>query len=375
MSYSKSNLALGVLCAALAVPTFLQLRSESETFVDVARIPLMFDGFTADNVGSIVLGEPKDEQPEPPPGQQQNQPAKVVYDQLALKLTDQGWVVTAPPRTVVELAGAPVQKSLVERDVFEHLRSIRNDPDTLVQPDATAEQLAEYGLDEQHAFVLRCLDRAGTTVVADLLVGKDASQWGQGSEAVRGVFVRQRDSNDVVLYEWRQPWRRSVEARDWLDKLLFRLEPDKLRRLSIRNSSTGSRTFTFERGRNESRWQAKDCDDLGALRQGEVEGVVQRLRYVAAQSFERPLTRAGNMQALGLFPAKMELQLAVQDGSELREITIEVGDRVPERNEHYVTYSDSEPSAASQFLLTWSAGMVTQFDLDIAQRLFDPKPK
>lgn len=371
MSLNKSNIALGVLCAALAVPTFLQLQSESETFVDVARIPLMFDGFTADNVGSVVLGKPKNDQPAP----QSNQKAKVAYDQLAFKLTDKGWAVTAAAGTVAELAGAPVQKGKIEADVFEHIRSIRNDPETLVQPDATDEQLAEYGLDEQQAFVLRCLDRAGKTVVADLLVGKDASEWGQGTEAVRGVFVRQRGSNDVVLYEWLKPWRRSVETKEWLDKLLFRLEPDKLRKLSIRNGATGKRTFTFERARNESRWQAKDCDDLGAPRQGEIEGVVQRLRYVAAQSFERPLSRAGNMQALGLFPPLIELKLAIQEGNELREISIEVGNRLNDRNEHYVVYTDSREPAATRFLLTWSAGMVTQFDLDVAQRLFDPKPK
>ena len=63
MSFNKSNLSLAVACAALAIPTFLQLRAEAETFVDVARIPLMFDGFTADNVGSFVLGKPLAEQP------------------------------------------------------------------------------------------------------------------------------------------------------------------------------------------------------------------------------------------------------------------------------------------------------------------------
>ena len=67
MSLNKTNLSLAIACAVLAIPTFLQLRSEAETFVDVARIPLMFDGFTSDNVGSFVLGKPKNQQPEPAP--------------------------------------------------------------------------------------------------------------------------------------------------------------------------------------------------------------------------------------------------------------------------------------------------------------------
>lgn len=372
MSLHKSNLVLVIACAALAVPTALQLNSEAETFVDISRIPLMFDGFTADNVGSIVLGAPRqpgdDEEPAgPKPGASQS--PSVAYDQLALSLTDKGWAIGKPAGAVVELAGAPARKAKIEAEVFEHIRSIRNDPDALVQPAATEAQLAEFGLDEQHAFVVRCADRSGKTVVADLLVGKDASEWGQGTEAVRGVFVRQRGSNDVVLYEWLQPWRRSVEPGEWLDRTLFRLDPDKVRALSIRNAATGGRVFEFRRPPNQMKWQAEAADDLGAVRQGELEGLVQRLRYVAAQSFERPLSRAGDMQSLGLYPPQIAIVLAVQDGNDTRQLELQVGARVEGRNEHYLTCSDSE------FLLTWPASLVAQFELDVAQRLFDPKPK
>ena len=366
MSWNKSNLVLGVACAALAVPTLLQLSAEAESFVDVGRIPLMFDGFTADNVGSVILGDPRDEQPEPKPD---GRASATAYDQLVLRLTDKGWAIGKPQGQVVELAGAPANKALVEGGVFEHLRSIRNDPETLVQPAASDEQLVEYGLDDAHAFVVRCYDRAGKTVVADLLVGEDASEWGQGAEAVRGVFVRQRGSSDVVLYELQKPWRRSVAPAEWLDRTLLRLEPDKVRKLTIRNGAAGGRTFTFERPRNQSRWQAIGADDLGAVRQGELEGLVQRLRYVAAQSYERPLTRAGNMQELGLFPPQVEVKVSVQDGVETREIQLQVGGRVKDRNEHYLTCSESK------FLMTWPASLVAQFELDVAQRLFDPKPK
>ena len=371
MSLNKSNLVLAVACAALAVPTYLQLRSEAEIFVDVSRIPLMFDGFTADNVGSVLLGAPKpqqgSEQPDrPAPGGQQQ---AVAYDQLALSLTDKGWVIGKPAGVVVELAGAPARKSKVEADVFEHIRSIRIDPDALVQPAATAEQLADFGLDEEHAFVVRCVDRTGKTVVADLLVGKDGSEWGQGTEAVRGVFVRQRGSDDVVLYEWLNPWRRSVDPTEWLERTLFRLEPDKVRELSIQNGATGERVFVFRRPPNQMSWVAEDADDLGAVRQGELEGLVQRLRYVAAQSYERPLSRAGDMQALGLYPPRVVVKVEVADGNDTRQIELQVGGRVDGRNEHYLTCNESE------FLLTWPASLVAQFELDVAQRLFDPKPK
>ena len=184
MSLTKSNITMAILCAALAVPTALQLRSEAESFVDVGRIPLMFDGFTADNVGSVQLAQPLDGELAQPRSAQAD---KVSYKQLVLALTDAGWALSNRGRPDLPLAGAPAMKSRIEADVFEHLRSIRKDPETLVQPAATEEQLAEYGLDEAHAFVVRCFDRTGKTIVADLLVGEDASKWGMGSGAVRGV--------------------------------------------------------------------------------------------------------------------------------------------------------------------------------------------
>ena len=63
MNLAKMNVVLLVAAVALAVPTALQLRSDAETFVDMSSIPLLFDGFTSDNVGSVILGTPKKEQP------------------------------------------------------------------------------------------------------------------------------------------------------------------------------------------------------------------------------------------------------------------------------------------------------------------------
>ena len=56
MNLSKQNLALLVAAAVLAVPTVLQLRKETEIFKDIATIPLLFDGFTSDNVGQVLMG-------------------------------------------------------------------------------------------------------------------------------------------------------------------------------------------------------------------------------------------------------------------------------------------------------------------------------
>ena len=61
MNLVKSNLILGGLAVGLLVPTMMTLSNERELFKDIARIPLMFDGFSADNTAAVVIGVPKAE--------------------------------------------------------------------------------------------------------------------------------------------------------------------------------------------------------------------------------------------------------------------------------------------------------------------------
>ena len=62
MNLTKSNVVLAVLAVGLAVPTFLQLQKDRATFVDVARVPLLFDGryqkFTLRPSVSDSVGKP-----------------------------------------------------------------------------------------------------------------------------------------------------------------------------------------------------------------------------------------------------------------------------------------------------------------------------
>jgi hypothetical protein len=360
MNLAQRNVLLAALAAALAIPTFLQLRRDAETFVDVGSVPLLFDGFTADNVMFVTIGLPKKEQP--PPDANNPQAPKVAYDQLVFQRTDKGFVLAQG-----DLAGAPIGKDQLEQQVFQHLRSIRSDRDVLVQPEATPEQLAEFGLDEKQAFVIRATDATQRNVVAELLVGRDAGQGQAGTEAVRGVFVRKSDSNDVVLYELDKAWLRSVQQDLWLDKVLARIEPDKVRRLTIRNPGTLGAPFTFERPAGKASWVAVDPPaGLGAVRQTEVENLVQRLRYIAAQDFRLPTARAGNLAALGLAPPRIEIDLALQEGDRERKLKLAVGNQVDGKNEHYLMTNESA------FVMTWPQGTVTQFELDVPAQCFDP---
>jgi len=370
MNMISRNAVLGVVCLVLAVPTFLQLNADADTFVDLERIPLMFRGFTSENVGSILLALPKEEQPQQPENPNQPQPKQVAYDRLLLNSIDGEWRVGKLPQPASTLfVGAPVKKQLVESDVFHHLRMIRNDPATFVQSNATDEQLKKYGLDDEHAYLIRVIDKTGKVALAELLVGDDSSVGRSSEEAVRGVFVRQRGSNDVVLYEWQKPWRRSGDTAQWLDRVLARVEPDKVRKLTLKNAWSGGKSFVFVREPGKAMWLCQTGgEEFGAVRQAEIEGLTQRFRYLAVLGFERPLNNAGDMRAFGLLPAAIDISFVVDKGGVEKEIRIAVGKKVEGRNEYYVTCS-----LVPSFIMTWSSSLVTQFELDVAQRLFDPK--
>lgn len=374
MNLTKSNVILAIAAAVLAVPTYLQLQRDAGSFVDLAEVPRMFDGFTAENVGSLVLLAPKAEQPKPDPARPEGKPA-VAYDQLLLVRNDRGFQV-APAQGLLnpELVGAPVARDRVEADVFTHLRRIRVDRQTLVRAAATDEQLAQCGLDEAQAFVVRAADAAGKNIVAEVLVGKPSDAGQVGTEAVRGVYVRRAGSRDIVLYEFEQDtktWRRDVDPANWIDKLLFRLEPTLLDYLAIRNQAGGAAKFVFVKRDGKSSWVAEPLptgpgyENLGAVRQVELEGLVQRLRYVAAQEFRLPLARAGNPASLGLAPAALEIEARWREGGQAKSVTMQVGAKVDGKNEYYLTCSESP------FLLTWPASLLAPLERD-PREYFDP---
>ena len=363
MNLVQRNVVLGVIAAALAVPTFLQLQRDADSFVDVGRVPLLFDGFTADNVGVITIGQPKKEQPVAEPNNP-NAP-KVLYDQLVLQRSDKGWMLAQVPGQ--DLPGAPVSKDLVEANLFAHLRAIRIDRDVLVQPNATPDQLEKFGLDEAHAFVIVATDATQRNVIADLMVGKDAGAGQTGSEAVRGVYVRKRDSNDVVLYEYEKTWLRSAQREQWLDKTLAKLDPDKILKLRIVNAATPE-AVVFEKKDGKASWTAVSAPaGVGAVRQTEVENLVQRLRYLAVQDFRTRIETASNLAQLGLQPGKIQIDFTVKDGDKVRDVKLSVGNQLEGKNEFYLQCTEQP-----QFVMTWPAGAVTPFELDVKAQCFDP---
>jgi hypothetical protein len=180
--------------------------------------------------------------------------------------------------------------------------------------------------------------------------------------------VRQAGSSDVVLYEWQKPWRRNIETEGWIERVLARVQPPQVRKLTLKNLSTKGRTFVFERGPGKSMWQSTGAGgDLGAVRQAEIEGLIQRFSYLAVEGFDRSLKSAGNMATYGLFPAETEITFTIDEDGTEKVVRIAVGKRVEGRNVYYMTCS------LVPFIMTWGSSMVTHFELDVAMRLFDPK--
>jgi hypothetical protein len=367
MNLAQRNVALLAAAVALAVPTTLQLLADAESFVDINRIPLLFDGFTAENCGSIAIGQPKKEQPPPNP-QNPNQKQPLAYDQVSLVRTEKGWALAqAPGAAPSDLAGAPVAKDKVESDVFQHLRKIRSDKESTVRAAATPEQLKEYGLDEAQAILIKVSDRNNQAMVAELYLGNEAGAQFTGSEGVQGRFVRRTDSNDVLLYEYDKAWYLSTQADTWIDKTLLKVDPTLVQRIALRNAATGGKTITVQKLDGKASWTCAEAPaGRGAVRQSEVENFVQRLRWLNVQDFRLPLARAGNLAALGLQPPQLELEFDYLDGDSLRTAKFAVGNQVEGKNEYYLTSSENT------FLMTWPAGLVTGLELDVAATWFDP---
>lgn len=357
MNLTRSNGILAILAAALAVPTVLILRGEAANFTSLDRVARLFDGFTSTNMQGFVLGLPKGPA-QPPAGDPSGKP-QVQYDILQVARAEKGWQLAGG-----DLAGAPVQSGRVENEVVKHLTEVRTGNDVLVVKDATDEQLAAYDLAEDKAFVIKAVGQ-GNATLAELLVGKDASS-GKTTESVRGVFVRTRDGRDIWLYE--VPFlQRSVDAAQWIDRVVHQVKQEQVTRFTLRNPASNGLELAFARKEGSTAsWDALVAlPETGALRQMEVENLVQRLLYVAAADLKRPLQGA-NLGELGLQPALFEVSLTIRDGETEKVIRLQVGAKVDGKEEHYATSSES------RFLITLPSYLVAGLERD-PKELFDPK--
>lgn len=366
MNLAKSNLILAGAAVVLAIPTTFTLLGEREFFADISERTNMFDGFTDANVAQIVLGVPKDPQPEPPPNANPNQEQPIQYDQIVFQRTDNGFVLG---QGMGVLTGAPANPEMIDHHVFNQLRDIPGDAESLMIEDATEEQLAKYDLDDETAFIMQCVNQQGQPV-ARLLVGRDSKRGSK--ESVSGIFVREFDSNDIVLCEDLTYWQRDIKPDLWLDKLILRQEQDEAKRftisrVAIRNSHTGEKPIVFIRPPGQGSWTVENPPaDRGAPRQEEIERFMQVFNYLGLSQYLGP-KQGKNLAGMGLYPGDLEIDVTYEkDGTE-ENLRLVSGQPVDDKNENYLLVNDSP------FLNTWANYQVNRFERNFDD-LFDPAP-
>ncbi|MFO1051869.1 MAG: DUF4340 domain-containing protein [Planctomycetota bacterium] len=357
----RANIILAIVAVLLAVPTTLTLWKERSSFTDIAESKLLLAGFTRANVRGVGISVPvydgKGELAKDEKGELQRKELYVVR-------TNDGWRLAD---TNSNLMGPPVQDETVFERIFRHLESIRSDDKSLVLADATNEQLARYGLDDEHAVEIRCVDGAQPSrLLAELMIGKDASAGRVGKDVVRGFYVRTRDSNDVVLYE-QDYWLLDPDPKTWVDRNPLRFDVDQATRLEVR-SPKGAFAVT-RKSADTADWERESGpEDVGAVINSEVRGLLQAIRAVDVQEYRDRVVPGPDFDKLvaerGLDNPSIRIDVTLSGG---QRITLAVGRQLPGKNEYWLRVSTLD------FLLTAGDWVVTRFDRDPAS-LFGPSP-
>jgi hypothetical protein len=369
----QTNTSLAGLAILLAIPTSVTLCSESRSFTEYDSIPRLFEGFVADNVRFVVLSKAKSDATPPPADPTSAEEPQAQREVLTLMRSgDDGWVIGDG-----ELAGVPVRDSAVQTDVLDHVQAIRRDERTLVAAGAEADVLAERGVTDADGILVSCRN-AENVPVAELYLGKDAAADG-GVNAVRGFFVRKKDTNDIVLYENQSYWNLNLKPESWIDTRIQQLQTDDVVSFALHNPK-GKVAFSREpkkegEAANVTRnWKVGSAPEgVGTPRQDEINNLLSRFAYINVQRYighvgqlrdpdlARRIPEAGN--------ATFEVKAVLADGTTH---TMWVGEKVPEKNEYYARF-DGPKAETKNFLVAVGDWVVTGFEKD-PKDLFEPKP-
>lgn len=361
----KTNLILAAIAVVLGLLTFWELRKDRQTFTAYDTIPRLFEGFTAENVRAIQIRQPKkkpegDKKDEKPKDGEPAKPAE--FDVLVMVKDDQTWKLADG-----ELRGVPLVTSRIEVDILDHLKRIRIDRKALAKADADDAFLRERNLTDDTGTLIQCID-ANNNPVAELILGKDASGGKWGEEVLKGYYVRKFDSKnpagnkDVILYET-DYWVLNTDPDPWLDKKIHQFEEGKVKSFAFRNPK-GKAAFTKDKV-TDAAWKAVDAPaGTGAVRQGEVQNLLSRFRYVAAQKFRGPLPAKPVLGERGLEPGDFEVSATLEDGTVY---SLWIGKKIPETQEMYARAN------TSNFLFSVNEWDRTPYEKDPVE-FFDPAP-
>lgn len=364
----RTNLILAVAAAVLAIPTTITLMTEGIRFTRYDQIPRLFEGFTKENIQFVVLEKAKRGEDGTPVADPDGKP---VMDRLLLVRRDNKWLIGEGP-----LAGLPVRSSAPEdvpTKVLDHVQRIRRDREKLVHAQANDEELAARDLTEATGTVIRCLNNE-QAVVAEMVLGKDASGGKWGEDIVKGFFVRRLDNREVVVYDALEAmhWNLSVQADDWVDKVIHEFQTAKVKTFSYRNPKG---EVTFERQGPGSdpgagpdavptspNWKAtKAPEGVGPVKQQDVTNLMSRFSILRAARFQQPLQGVDPNQ-VGLNPAEMEVSVVLEDGTLHR---LEVGKKISDKPEYHAR------AEGTRYLIAVNEWDITSYERD-PRDLFEP---
>lgn len=356
----RSDIILGLAAAALAVPTTLSYMADAAVFTSYTDIPLMFPGFTEEQVNVVTMRRPK-ASTQGLPGTT-GTPGETEYDTLTFVKRNNRWVVFGG-----DMNGAPIVEQMLDERVFQHMKRVRVDPEAIIFPDADPDILRENHLTAATAFDISCQVQLPTNVqgqsnveiLAELLIGKEARDGSYAQGTVPGFLVKKSDNNDIVLYD--VPfWERPMEVNAWIDQNVHKFAGDTTVSFSLKNA-LGEAVFERRPG-SQFTWDAVvKPANVGAVRQGEVATMITRYSQILGVTLIGP-TAGQDLVARGLQPPLAEVSATLEDGSVH---SIKIGMKVEGKNEYYAL------SGGLDFLRTIPAWAVDNFLKD-PRELFDP---
>lgn len=236
---------------------------------------------------------------------------------LELERWDDGWRIVAPVKAKAD--GKAVEKFL------GYVTDSRNDADYVLDPDPTPEKLVEFGLDKPEVsvtfktgkeltpYTLIFGDRAPTMGVAFAMV--------EGSKPVYRVLAYARAEADKDLYYFR-------------DKTVLRLSPVMIDQLAINRPDGDIRIKLPQAGKWELEKPIKAMADH--------KKVFETLGMLANVEVKEFIAESGeDKKAYGLENPSIQI-LFWGTGDSEPTVTLNIGNRSPEKRGYYCSMSDRE---------------------------------
>lgn len=357
----KTNLVLLVLALLLAIPVTLTVRAERANFTEIEDIPLLFDGFHKGSVAFLRVSQGWNDPVDPK--NQQAEPPKPVDNVLVRREPGDKWSLADG-----ELAGLKVRTEMVDL-VLDNLGRVRRDERSVLRAGASAEEIAQFGLDKAQGVLIAAYD-VNQRLLAELVVGKDVSGGQWGKDVVAGRFVRAKDKESVLVYEV-ESWRPSVARNEWVNTAVYRVDPTKVVGFAFDNPK-GSFEVTKERA-DVVEWKRKrGPDGTAAVRQGDMQTLIQKVTYVDAVTVLAQLQPAVlkakglDLAQIGLEPPEHAITLTLEGGDT---VDLKIGRKLEGKNELYAL-SNQLP-----FLFTIADWALAPIDSADPKSLFDTDGK